>query len=180
MDNGESSYRRFLEGDRDAFDSVLEIYFDNLTFFINRYVHDVHTAEDIAIDSLLELIVHPKRYNFKVSLKTYLFTIGRNKAINYIRRCGRIAFTELNDTDLLSDYKSLEDDVIEDERWQRVSRAVEKLPEPMRAAVHLVYFEEMSYADAAKIMKKSEKQVDNLLYRAKGILKGLIENGDIK
>ena len=41
----------------------------------------------------------------------------------------------------------------------------------MRAVVHLIYFEEMTYAEAAKVMKKTVKQVDNLLYRAKKALR---------
>ena len=39
MDNGASSYRRYLDGDEAAFDDILRLYRDNLTFFINRYVH---------------------------------------------------------------------------------------------------------------------------------------------
>ena len=41
----------------------------------------------------------------------------------------------------------------------------------MRLAVHLVYFEELSYEEAARVMKKSKKQIDNLLYRAKSFLR---------
>lgn len=41
MDNGASSYRRFLDGDRSAFDRIITEYRDSLTFFINRYVQDV-------------------------------------------------------------------------------------------------------------------------------------------
>jgi RNA polymerase sigma-70 factor (ECF subfamily) len=49
----------------------------------------------------------------------------------------------------------------------------------MAAAVHLVYFEEMTYAQAAKVMKKSPKQVDNLLYRAKKELRIILgEDGE--
>ena len=48
-----------------------------------------------------------------------------------------------------------------------VNAAVAKLPEDMRVVIHLIYFEEMTYDEAAKVMKKNRKQVDNLLYRAK-------------
>lgn len=48
MDNGASSYRRFLEGDESAFDEIMKELFDGLVFFIDRYVHDIHAAEDIA------------------------------------------------------------------------------------------------------------------------------------
>ena len=68
MDNGASSYRRFLDGDESAFDEIMKELFDNLVFFINRYVNDIHTAEDIAIDAFADLIVHRRRYNFKVTL----------------------------------------------------------------------------------------------------------------
>ena len=52
-----------------------------------------------------------------------------------------------------------------------MSRALADLPADMRSAVHLVYFEELSYEEAAKIMKKSKKQLDNLLYRARAHLR---------
>lgn len=71
MDNGASSYRRFLDGDESAFNEIMEELFRSLVFFINGYVHDIHAAEDIAIDAFSDLVVHRHRYNFKVTLKTY-------------------------------------------------------------------------------------------------------------
>ena len=41
MDNGASSYRRFLEGDASAFDEIMKELFDNLVFFIDRYISRV-------------------------------------------------------------------------------------------------------------------------------------------
>ena len=35
MDNGACSYRRFLDGDEEAFDEIVKEYFDSLVFFIN-------------------------------------------------------------------------------------------------------------------------------------------------
>ena len=65
MDNGESSYRRFLDGDNDAFGEILDLYRENLIFFINRTVNDLAVAEDIAADSFAELIIHKRRFGFK-------------------------------------------------------------------------------------------------------------------
>ncbi len=180
MDNGESFYRRFLEGDESAFDGILALYFDNLTFFINRYVHDMAAAEDLAIDSLLQLIVHPHRYHFKTPLKTYLFAIGRNRAINYLKRRNRTELFAPSDTEKLADRLSLEEEVLSDERKLALSAALDTLPKDMRAAVHLVYFENMSYEEAARIMKKNRKQVDNLLYRAKAALRSVIGEEGMK
>ena len=48
MDNGASSYRRFLEGELSAFEEIIDEYREGLIFFINRYVSDLDLAEDIA------------------------------------------------------------------------------------------------------------------------------------
>ena len=168
MDNGASSYRRFLDGDESAFDEIMKELFDNLVFFIDRYVHDIHAAEDIAIDAFSDLVVNKHRYNFKVTLKTYLFMLGRSRALNYIKHRKVIDFVELTEADKASsEQETLEEIVLADERKRVVNNALSTLPEDMRVVIHLIYFEDLSYDEAAKVMKKKRKQVDNLLYRAK-------------
>ena len=168
MDNGASSYRRFLDGDESAFDAIMKEYFDNLVFFIDRFVHDIHAAEDIAIDAFSDLVVNKHRYNFKVTLKTYLFMLGRSRALNYIKHRKVIDFVELSEADNTpAEQEALEEIVLADERKRVVNNALNSLPDDMRVVIHLVYFEELTYDEAAKVMKKNRKQVDNLLYRAK-------------
>ena len=175
MDNGAGSYRRFLDGDESAFNDIMNELFFGLVFFINGYVHDTHAAEDIAMDTFSDLIVHRHRYNFKVTLKTYLYMLGRSRALDYIKHRGIIDFTELNEAqNLTDDANDLENTVLAAERNRAVTAAIAKLPEDMRTAVHLIYFEEMTYDEAAKVMKKKTKQVDNLLYRAKKELLGIL------
>ena len=168
MDNGASSYRRFLNGDESAFDDVMKELFDNLVFFVDRYVHDIHAAEDIAIDTFSDLVVNKHRYNFKVTLKTYLFMLGRSRALNYIKHRKVINFVELTEADnTLAEQETLEEIILSDERKRIVNNALELLTDDMRVVVHLIYFEDLTYDEAAKVMKKNRKQVDNLLYRAK-------------
>lgn len=169
MQNGESSYRRFLEGDQAAFDSIVTTYRMGLIFFINRFVHDPDTAEDIAIDVFVDVLMHPKRYNFKTSLKTYLFMLGRSRALDHLRRQKFLSLWELPEN--LSDETQLEDLILMDRRKKALNAALKMLPQEMQQAVHLVYFEELSYSETAAVMKKSPKQIDNLLYRAKTTLR---------
>ncbi len=169
MDNGASSYRRYLEGEEEAFDEIMNELFDKLVFFIDRYVQDIHASEDIAIDAFTDLIVHKKRYDFRVTLKTYLFMIGRSRALTYVKRRRRHA--SLSDVGEQIPDHSIEAAFVQTEQQILLHAALEKLPEDMRAAVHLVYFEDLSYEDAAKVMKKNKKQIDNLLYRAKAELR---------
>ncbi len=176
MDNGACSYRRYLEGDEAAFEEIVNELFDKLVFFINRYVQDLQTAEDLAIDAFTELIVHKHRYDFRVSLKTYLFMIGRSRALTWLkRRKATVPLDELGDP---AD-RRFEADLLREERKQIVNAALERLPEDMRIAVHLIYFEDLSYEDTARVMKKTKKQVDNLLYRAKKELRAILRKEEV-
>ncbi len=171
MDNGASSYRRFLDGDKAAFEEIVNELFRPLVFFILGYVGNVHDAEDVAIDAFSDLIVNPRRYNFKTSLKTYLFMIGKSRAVDLLRHRKTAVTADLSEAEDLADRDELESTVIRNEEKRALARAVRDLPPDMRAAVHLVYFEDMTYDEAAKIMKKTRKQVDNLIWRAKSELK---------
>ena len=180
MDNGASSYRRFLDGDESAFNDIMKELFRSLVFFIDGYVHDVHSAEDIAIDAFSDLVVHKHRYNFKVTLKTYVFMLGRSRALDYIKHRKVLSFVELSEAECIEDEKTLEELVLADERKRVVNAAIAKLSEDMRVVIHLVYFEDMTYDEAAKVMRKNRKQVDNLLYRAKKELRIILgEDGEL-
>lgn len=150
MDNGASSYRRFLEGDESAFDEIMKELFDGLVFFIDRYVHDIHAAEDIAIDAFSDLVVNKHRYNFKVTLKTYLFMLGRSRALNYIKRRKIIDFVELSEAEKVStELEALGETVLKNERKRIVNNPYTVITPLIfifvRACVHYAMFEDEYY-----------------------------------
>ncbi len=176
MDNGESSYRRFLDGDESAFREILDMYSENLIFFINRYVNNISIAQELSEDVFVEILLHKKRYNFKTSLKTYLFTIGRNKAVSYLRRCARKPEYAYEYIENEADRKNIEDEFIKKEQERELHKALERLNEDYKTVLHLVYFENMSADETASVMKKNKKQIENLLYRAKQALRKELES----
>ena len=175
MDHGASSYRRYLNGDEEAFHEIVKEYFDNLVFFLDRYVNDYQAAEDLALDAFTQLVIHKHRYNFRVSLKTYLFMIGRSRALDYIRARNRRPTLELSQVaQTASEDPSLEEMLLADEQKRRLNEALAQLSEEMRLVVHLVYFEGLTPEETASVLKKNKKQVYNLLYRAKTALRTIL------
>ena len=55
MDNGASSYLRFLNGDNDRFVDIVREYNDGLILFLNSIIKDIQIAEEAADDTLLKL-----------------------------------------------------------------------------------------------------------------------------
>ena len=180
MDYGASSYRRYLQGDEDAFAEIVKEYFDHLVFFINRFTRDYAAAEDIAVDVFAWVIVHKHRYNFSVSLKTYLFMLGRSRALDYMKRRNKLQTVELTEAQQLIDpAPNPEEQLLLDVRKRAVHQAMDTLGPELRLAVHLTYFEDLSADEVARVLKKNRKQVYNLLYRAKTVLRAVLEEEEL-
>ena len=163
MDQGTALFRKYLDGDERALDQIFSLYHPPLIMFINRYVRDLNTAEDLAADTFAQLIVNPKKFNFSVSLKTYLFLIGKSRALDHLRAQKKMREREIP-LPTADDPETL---IIYEEEKQELYDAMERLSDDYRNALYLVYFEELSYKEAGIVMKKSAKQIENLVYRAK-------------
>lgn len=177
MGEGENSYRLFMNGDLKAFEELVVLYRKSLMLFLNGYVHSLSVAEDLTSDVFLDLYVHKIHFSKNAGFKTFLFTIGRNKAVDYLRKNSHNTNTPLDENRISSfdDILEFEDELFEGERKKALYLALDELNSDYRAVIHLIYFEDMSNKDAAKTLKKSQKQIYNILYRAKQQLKNSLE-----
>ena len=176
MPTGESSYRRYLNGDQSGFDEIVDLYHDNLIFFIMRYVSNEYDAEDIAAETFLEMLIHPTRYSFKSSLKTYVFSVARNKAVDFVRKHKLQAFTDINE-DPSTPFDLTADEAVRGELNDSVAAALSKIKREYAEVLYFVYFEGLDSDEIMRIMKKSKRQVSNLLYRAKAAMKNELTKG---
>lgn len=176
MSADEMLYRRYLQGDEAAFDEMLQEYRLSLIFFIQRIVGDPDTAEDIAIDVFVDLLVHPKRYDGRLSLKNYLFMRGRSLALDHLRRSKRHSALPVTEQ---PDSNDLESQLMLSDEKRALNDALKTLPEDMQQALHLCYFENLNYEQTARIMKRTVKQVDNLLYRGKNRLRCILQKEEL-
>lgn len=181
MNQDEKDYKTFLSGDNSGFERIVVRYRENLIYFIYRYVQNLHLAEELAQDTFVELLLHKERYNFSVSLKTYLFTIGRNKAIDYIRKHKKeVLFDELQEDYPVEEHQELEARVIEEENKKILYQCLEKLKPDYQQAIYLVDIEELSYAATSQVLQKSMVQMKVLIHRARKALKKIMEQEGYK
>ena len=179
MDNGASSYRRFLDGDDTALAEIVRDYRDGLILYLNGIVNNICVAEELMEETLFKLITKKPRFNAKYSFKTWLYTIGRNVAIDYIRHNSKLSDSSFDDLEnYIQDEYDIERLYITEEQKIIVHRALKKLNIEYRQVLWLIYFEELSYTEAATIMKKTSRQMKNLAYRAKTALKTELEKED--
>ena len=172
MDNGASSYRRFLDGDDKGLTEIVRDYKDGLILYLNGFVNNISVAEELMEETFFKIITKRPMFIAKHSFKTWLYTIGRNVAIDYLRRASKQSYVSTDDIeDYLKDEYDLEKTYIVEERKIAVHKALKKLHSEYRQVLWLLYFEDFTNFDAATIMKKNTRQMKNLVYRAKNALK---------
>jgi RNA polymerase sigma factor (sigma-70 family) len=178
MGNGASSYRRFREdGDESGLIEIIRDYKDGLILYLNSFVGNIHTAENLAEDTFVLLGIKKPKDKGKASFKTWLYTIGRNVAIDYLRRNSKRTEISAHDCpELISEEQSIELSYIREERKITVHRALRKLKSEYRQILWLIYFEDFSNKEAAAVMKKSLHNIETLVYRARKSLKSQLES----
>lgn len=179
MDNGASSYRRFLGGDDSGFVEIIRDYKDGLILFLHSITHDLTLAEELCEDTFVRIAVKKPRFSEKSSFKTFLYAIGRRVAAEHLRKLSgrKIASLEaLSEEGFdLPDEEDLAESYLLDERKRTVHRALGRLTETHRKVLWLVYFEDMSMREAADVLGKSVHATESLIWRARLSMKSELE-----
>lgn len=169
--DADTLYIEYLSGNARALESLMEMYGDRLTLYINGHVRDLHEAEDLMIESFAYLV--DKKPRIKTSFNSYIYKSARNYALAYLRKSKRCVF--LIDEAIDFHIKNTFDDEVHiSERNEKLYGCMDKLNSAQREALYLVYIEGMSYGDAALILKKTVKQTDKLLQLGKKNIKPLL------
>ena len=176
MDIGASSYRRFLDGDDEAFVEIIKNYKDSLILYLNSFTHNLDAAEDLMEDTFLKIITQKPIYRPSASFKVWLFAIARNIARDWYRKQVKhkaIPIEAIASNLIAAD--NLEQQYLSTERQILVYRALRRIHSDYAQVLYLVFFEDLNNSQVSLIMKKSKRQVENLLYRAKQALKSQLE-----
>jgi RNA polymerase sigma-70 factor (ECF subfamily) len=162
-------------GDEASFNLLLQKYRTPLINFLFRMVRDSATAEDLAQEVFLRVYRARKQYSPSAKFTTWLFRIATNLALNSVRdnrhRQMDISIdapVEEDETPLQLPAREMRIDehMIERDRAEFIRQAISSLPEKQRVAVLLHKYEEMDYAEIAKILECSESALKSLLFRA--------------
>ncbi len=164
-------YKEFLEGSTEAFEKLVIKHKNNLIFFIERYINDFQEAEDIAQEVFAYVYAFKEKYNPKYSFSTYIYTIARNKAIDYLRKNKKRYLIDHRDFDHISDDSELEEALLAKEDRRALLHALRTLKDEQQAAIYLIDFMDMSYKEAMKVLNKTLPQFKILLYRARQALR---------
>lgn len=129
-------------------------------------------AEDIFQEVFIRLVKHIDKLQSWDHVKAWLITVTTNCAKKHFDQYWNKNVSCMEETQEIqvveTGYESAEGD-------GTVLTAVKSLPEKYRIAIHLFYFEELSVTEIAKATKQKESTVKSQLFRAREMLKEMLE-----
>lgn len=175
MDRAEEQelIRRALDGQRRALDALVAEHYPMMFRVAYRWCGNKTDAEDVTHDAFLKFAENLTRFRGDSSLRTWLYRITINTARDWQRRRRKRHHAALHD-DLHADGAAADDNTYACE----IMRHVGALPENERAALLLVAGEDLSHAEAAKILGCMESTISWRIHSARRKLQHLIDKAD--
>jgi len=148
--------------------AVFRDWYDRTLPRVYRYLlsrtGDVSLAEELTQQAFVEAVRHPRRFDGRSDVVTWLCAIGRNKMIDHYRRSGRE--TDRHERLTLVQQRHSDATAALDER-DAIHRALAQLPHDQRLALIFRYLDQMSVREVASQLSRSEKATESLLSRGR-------------
>ena len=176
--NISSVITRIKSGDRSGFAELVTHYQSPLFGYLGRMGLTQAAAQDVAQEAFLRAWMNLGDYDpIRAAFSTWLFTIARNLALNYIGKKRELTADE----DLAeAACESLQPPEVlqQAQRQQQLLGALRLLSTQDRSALALAYFQELDLADIARIEGCNVGAIKTRLSRARLRLRQLLEKDD--
>lgn len=177
-------------GDQQAYAELLNNYRDSLYFMMLKMTSNPTDAEDLTIEAFGKAFKNLAQYTPDFAFSTWLFKIGANNCIDFLRKNKRLQFTdgtfddENGSTDSTANIPATtldpEEKIIEKQKIELMHEVVEKLKPHYRQLVELRYFKEWSYEEIATELDLPLGTVKAQLFRARDFLYHVLRNAEEK
>ena len=173
--------KRLTAGEDSALSELMASHAPALFQFLYRLLNNEADARDLAQEVFVRVYQHRSSFRAEARFTTWLYTIAGNLARNQYRWRSRhpnlsLEIESPGDSATLADTlatpaPSPSDNLSSKEQMEIVRNAVINLPMELREAIVLCEWEEMSIAEASKVLNTTAKGVESRLYRARQLLK---------
>ncbi len=147
----------------DSFESLFKSHFGDLVGFVCSYVNDEEVAKDIVHDVFFVILKNKKKLDTSYPLKSYLFTLSKNYALNYLKHLRVVAMNEREVIDVLQNADEELDNY--EQRVARLNKKLGELPDKQREVLIKCFVEGQKYKEVADGMGISVNSVKTHISR---------------
>lgn len=156
---------KIKDGNKEAFNILYTAEYENLVYFISRYLKDVEQAKDLVQDSFFILWTRRDSIDYGKNIRSFLYTIARNSALNYLKSLRTRNTSKLSDSAVDVEIYALSHNSVDREiealsTSEAVLRLCRDLPRSARDSFVMSRFYEMTNKEIALHRNISEKAVE--------------------
>lgn len=140
---------RAQQGDRRAFGELVGMHYPGVIQVVYHLCGDAHVAQDAAQETFLRAWQHLPAYRPQGSLRSWLYRIAVNAALDMLRRETKLDPQEIDDLPLADWEPGPEASFLASEQATLVRQAVNALPTASRAVLVLREYQGLSYQEIA-------------------------------
>lgn len=182
--------QRALCGDQSAYQKIYSKYRSMVMWHVYKRVPDPLAIEDIVADTFVKAFDRLDTYTPTYQLSAWLVKIGRNCAIDYVRK-KKMEVVSIdapvggNDEDgqefQLEDMDGITPDVDTErkENSKRIASMLDSMPSDMAKVLRLKYVYEMGYDEIGSMCGISEQEAHRLCHRAKKLFRRMVANDPV-
>jgi RNA polymerase sigma-70 factor (ECF subfamily) len=166
------------QSDPAKFDTLYELHFERVYYFLARRVHDRATAEDLTSEVFHKALANLATYQWRgAPFAAWLFRIASNALADQYKRASREQPSPDNaqNPDEHPDLSSSDLETID--YHARLFRLVDHLPTVQRQVIRERFVEQRSIREIAGRLKKTEGAIKQLQFRALQTLREQMEGG---
>jgi len=160
------------EGDENACQKILNLYKGRIFSYTYRIVRNYHDAEDITFETFIRCFKSLDSFDINRPFATWLFTIAHNLVIDFFRK-NRQEYEYLDEKHASTD--NFVQEFEKKQKFEKIEKAIAKLPPLDREIVVLFHKEEHSYQEISEILKIPVSTIKTRLHRARKRLRELIQ-----
>lgn len=157
---------RVATGDVAAMQSLYTLHAEAARRFVRGRINDAQAAEDVVHDTMLAVWRGAGGFEGRASVRSWILTLARNKAVDHVRRHAKVTLAEPDET-IPDDSPDPASVIAASQDADRLRACLHGLPERMRAAVHLAFFEDLTCAEIARIEDVPEGTIKTRIHHAK-------------
>jgi RNA polymerase sigma factor (sigma-70 family) len=166
--------RRILDGEKHAFQELIENYQRLVSHIVFKMVPDNADCEDLCQEVFLKVFKNLANFRGDSKLSTWIARIAYNRCFDYIG-INRLPMAEPDFDETIGnicDEGDRPDKSAEKSEIAGLLRAeIDKLPPQFRLIITLYHLDQKSYAEIGKIMNLPEGTVKSYLFRSRKMLK---------
>lgn len=159
-----------------AFRIILKTYQERLYSLIKNMVHSHEDTDDILQNTFVKVHKYLPAFQNKSSLYTWIYRIAINESLRFLaqnKAQQRVIASAFNRANVPHAYEM--DSMDEEKIWLLLNEGIENLPPRQKLVFKLRYFEKMTYAEMAEILKVSEGSLKASFHHALGKLNEFIK-----